>query len=114
MKVDGWDAYPGNGNPNVTWTVTRTAAEMQAAFGVGSIRSLRVLKRTGVGPAGGRALTVEAVGSKGKRVLTADQLRSGCTCGPLDRVRGSDPLDIPTAGPQGRPLSIDVRAPVRT
>ncbi|HET6985561.1 MAG TPA: SpoIID/LytB domain-containing protein, partial [Kribbella sp.] len=50
MKVDGWDAYPKNGNPNVTWTVTRTAAEMQAVFDVGSIRSVRVLKRTGVGP----------------------------------------------------------------
>ncbi|MFI6675560.1 SpoIID/LytB domain-containing protein [Kribbella sp. NPDC050470] len=75
MKLDGWDAYPGNGNPNVTWTVTRTAAEMQAAFDVGSIRSLRVLKRTGVGPSGGRVLTLEAVGSKGRRVLTGDQLR---------------------------------------
>jgi len=34
-----------------------------------------VLKRTGIGPSGGRALTVEAVGSKGRRVLTADQVR---------------------------------------
>ncbi|GAA3125228.1 hypothetical protein GCM10010530_53500 [Kribbella aluminosa] len=74
-KVDGWDAYPRNGNPNVTWKVTRTAAEMQAVFDVGSIRYVRVLKRTGVGPGGGRALTVQAVGSRGSRVLTADQVR---------------------------------------
>lgn len=74
-KADGWDAYPKNGNPNVSWSVTRTAAQMQAAFDVGSIRYVRVLKRTGVGPGGGRALTVEAVGSRGKRVLTADQVR---------------------------------------
>ncbi|MGW5192520.1 SpoIID/LytB domain-containing protein [Kribbella sp. NPDC004138] len=74
-KVDGWDAYPKNGNPNVSWTVTRTAAEMQAVFDVGAIRYVRVLKRTGVGPGGGRALTVEAAGSRGKRVLTADQVR---------------------------------------
>lgn len=74
-KVDGWDAYPKNGNPNVTWKVTRTAAELQAVFGVGTIRYVRVLKRTGVGPGGGRALTVEAVGSRGTRVLTADQVR---------------------------------------
>lgn len=73
-KADGWDAYRGNGNPNVTWTVTRTPAEM-AALGVGSIRSLRVLTRTGVGPGGGRALTVEAVGSRGRLVLTADFVR---------------------------------------
>lgn len=97
MKLDGWDAYPGNGNPNVTWTVTRTAAEMQAAFDVGSIRSLRVLKRTGVGSGGGRVLTLEAVGSKGRRVLTGDQLRGRL------KLRSSwfafvpSPLDIPIA-----------------
>lgn len=96
MKVDGWDAYPGNGNPNVTWTVTRTAAEVEAAFGVGTIQSLRVVKRTGVGPSGGRAVTVEAVGTKGKRTLTADQfrirlhLRSAWFAFPVN------PLDIPT------------------
>ena len=96
LKADGWDAYPNNGNPNVTWTVTRTAAEVQAVFDVGSIRSLRVLKRTGVGPSGGRALTVEAVGSKGRRVLTADQvrirlhLRSAWIAFPVS------PLDMPT------------------
>jgi len=44
-------------------------------FDVGAIRYVRVLKRTGVGPGGGRALTVEAAGSRGKRVLTADQVR---------------------------------------
>jgi len=96
MKADRWDAYPGNGNPNVTWTVTRTAAELEAALGVGSIRTLRVLKRTGVGPSGGRALTVQATGSKGKRVLTADHLRtrlhlrSGWIAFPVN------PLDMPT------------------
>ena len=101
MKADGWDAYPNNGNPNVTWTVTRTAAELQAVFDVGSIRSLRVLKRTGVGPSGGRALTVEAVGSKGIRVLTADQvrirlhLRSGWIAFPVS------PLDMPSDAGEG-------------
>ncbi|WP_433166325.1 SpoIID/LytB domain-containing protein [Kribbella sp. CA-247076] len=95
MKPDGWDAYPGNGNPNVTWTVTRTAAQLQSAFDVGSIRSLRVLKRSGVGPGGGRTLTVEAVGSKGRRVLTGDQVRGRL------RLKSSwfafvpSPLDIP-------------------
>ncbi|MEV5968358.1 SpoIID/LytB domain-containing protein, partial [Kribbella sp. NPDC051952] len=66
-------------------------------FDVGSLRTLRVLKRTGVGPSGGRALTVEATGSKGKRVLTADQvrirlhLRSGWI---------AFPLGISTAAPE--------------
>ncbi|MEV8373698.1 SpoIID/LytB domain-containing protein [Kribbella sp. NPDC056861] len=75
MKLDGWDAYPGNRNPNATWSVTRTSAQLQAAFGVGALRSLRVLRRTGVGPSGGRVTSVQAVGSKGKVVLTGDQVR---------------------------------------
>jgi hypothetical protein len=58
---------------------------------------VRVLKRSGVGPGGGRALTIEAVGSKGKRVLTADQVRirlhlkSGWISFPARK------LDIPTS-----------------
>jgi SpoIID/LytB domain protein len=75
MKADAWDSYPGNKNPNVTWTVTRTSSQLQSTFGVGALRSLRVVRRTGVGPGGGRVLTVEAVGSKGKVVLTGDQVR---------------------------------------
>ncbi|TDD60439.1 SpoIID/LytB domain-containing protein [Kribbella antibiotica] len=75
MKVDSWDAYPGNGNPNVAWTVTRKTAAVQAVFDVGTIRTLRVIRRTGVGPAGGRAARIEAIGSKGRRELSADQLR---------------------------------------
>ncbi|MFG1814751.1 SpoIID/LytB domain-containing protein [Kribbella sp. NPDC049174] len=100
MKLDSWDAYPGNGNPNVTWTVTRTAAELQAAFDVGSIRSLRVLKRTGVGPNGGRTLTVEAVGSKGRRVLTGDQLRGRLHLRSSWFAFVPSPLDIPTTPDQ--------------
>jgi SpoIID/LytB domain protein len=76
MKADGWDAYPGNKNANASWTVTRTTAALQAAFGVGALRTLRVLARTGVGPGSGRVLRIEAVGASGKKVLTGDQLRS--------------------------------------
>jgi stage II sporulation protein D len=75
IKADSWDAYPGNRNPNASWTVTRPTAQLQAAFGVGAIRSLRVIARTGIGPGGGRVLKVEAVGASGKKVLTGDQLR---------------------------------------
>jgi peptidoglycan hydrolase-like amidase len=75
-KADGWDAYPGNRNANASWTVTRSTAAVQAAFGVGALRTLRVLARTGVGPGGGRVLRIEAVGVSGKKVLTGDQLRS--------------------------------------
>ncbi|MEU0093580.1 SpoIID/LytB domain-containing protein [Kribbella sp. NPDC006257] len=77
QKVDTWDAYPGNRNPNASWTVTRPTSQVQAAFGVGPLRSLRVTTRTGVGPGGGRVLRVEAVGTNGKKkAMTGDQLRS--------------------------------------
>jgi SpoIID/LytB domain protein len=76
MKVDGWDAYPGNRNPNINWSVTKSSATMQAAFGVGAVRSLRVLSRTGVGPGLGRVLRIEVTGASGKKVLTGDQFRS--------------------------------------
>ncbi|GAA1556879.1 hypothetical protein GCM10009789_07800 [Kribbella sancticallisti] len=76
MKVDGWDAYPGNKNPHASWSLSKTSAQLEAAFGVGSLRSLRVTRRTGVGPAGGRVLAVEAVGSRGQRTFTGDQVRS--------------------------------------
>ncbi len=75
MKVDGWDAYAGNKNPYVGWSVKKTSAQLEKAFGVGALRSLRVTKRTGIGPAGGRVLTIEAVGSRGKATFTGDQVR---------------------------------------
>jgi stage II sporulation protein D len=76
VKVDGWDAYPNNRNPNVSWSVTRTSAQLQAAFGVGALRSLKVTGRTGVGPTGGRVLSVEAVGAAGKKLFSGDQVRA--------------------------------------
>jgi len=97
LKLDSWDAYPGNGNPNVTWTVTRKTSEVQAVFDVGTIRTLRVIKRTGVGPSGGRAASVEAVGSKGRRVLTADQLRGRLHLKSAWIAFPVAPLDISTA-----------------
>ncbi|WP_405056000.1 SpoIID/LytB domain-containing protein [Kribbella sp. NBC_01505] len=104
MKVDPWDAYPGNGNPNVTWTVTRKTADVQAAFDVGSIRTLRVIRRTGVGPAGGRAARIEAVGSKGRAELSADQLRGRLHLKSAWIAFPVAALDMPTlpVGPVGR------------
>ncbi len=96
VKVDGWDAYPGNKNPNSSWTVTRTSAQLRAAFGVGALRSLRVIGRTGVGPTGGRVQTVEAIGADAKLVLTGDQVRARLGLrSAWFSFAGVDTLDIP-------------------
>ena len=86
----------------MTWTGDADGGQMQAAFDVGSIRSLRVIKRTGVGPRGGRAVTVEAVGSKGRRVLTGDQLRGRLHLRSSWIAFVPSPLDIPTGSDQTR------------
>jgi SpoIID/LytB domain protein len=75
LKADPWDGYPGNRNPYLDWSTPRSASTLQSAFGVGALDSLRVLTRTGVGPWGGRVLTVEVVGSTGRKVLTGDEVR---------------------------------------
>lgn len=74
-KVDPWDAYAGNRNPYIGWSSPKTATAVRAAFGVGTLRSLRVTRRTGLGPWGGRVVSVEAIGSTGRTVLTGDQVR---------------------------------------
>jgi SpoIID/LytB domain protein len=75
MKADSWDAYPGNRNPSVPWTTSRTSATLQAAFGVGAVRSMTVLRRTGVGPGNGRVLSVQVIGATGTKMLTGEQVR---------------------------------------
>ncbi|ADB30500.1 SpoIID/LytB domain protein [Kribbella flavida DSM 17836] len=100
-KLDGWDAYPGNKNPNASWTVTRTSAQLRAAFGVGALSSVRVTSRTGFGPAGGRVLRVVAVGAAGTRTLTGDQVRSKLKLkSAWFTFAGVRPLDMPTAPPE--------------
>ncbi|TWD82016.1 SpoIID/LytB domain protein [Kribbella amoyensis] len=97
LKLDSWDAYPGNRNPNATWTVTRTSAQLQAAFGVGALRSLKITSRTGVGPTGGRVNSVEAVGASGRKVLSGDAVRSRLGLrSAWFTFAGVQPLDIPT------------------
>lgn len=97
-KLDSWDAYPGNKNPNVTWTTTRTSAQLQAAFGVGKLKGVSISRRTGLGPGGGRVTRVVATGAAGTRAFTGDQVRANLHLKSAWFVfAGADALDIPTS-----------------
>jgi stage II sporulation protein D len=74
-KADPYDGYPGNGNPNHSWTVTLDRATVQAGLGVGTLRRIRVDDRNGLGAWGGRVVTVTAVGSAGSKRLTGERMR---------------------------------------
>lgn len=74
-KADPYDGYPGNGNPNHSWTVTLNRATVQANLGVGTLRRIRVDDRNGLGTWGGRVISATAVGSAGSRTLTGEQMR---------------------------------------
>jgi len=74
-KADPYDGYSGNRNGNHTWTKTVGRAAAQSALGVGTLKSITVTKRTGLGEWGGRVLSVNVTGSAGTKTYTGDQVR---------------------------------------
>jgi stage II sporulation protein D len=74
-KSDPYDGYSGNRNRNHTWTATINRAVAQSALGVGTLKSIAVTKRTGLGVWGGRVLSVNVTGSGGTKTYTGDQVR---------------------------------------
>ena len=74
-KADPYDGYPGNGNPNHSWSLVLNRATVQANLGVGTLRRIRVNDRNGFGVWGGRVTSVTAVGSAGSKTLTGEQMR---------------------------------------
>lgn len=64
-------------NPNSTWNVTLSQAEVAARLGTGPIASVAVTARNGLGAEGGRALTVVVGGTDGRQYsFTGAQVRS--------------------------------------
>ncbi|WP_454049441.1 DUF4214 domain-containing protein [Cellulomonas sp. Marseille-Q8402] len=64
-------------NPNSTWNVTLTQAQVAAKLGTGPIASVAVTARNGLGAEGGRALTVVLGGTDGRQYsFTGSQVRS--------------------------------------
>ena len=73
--VDDGDDYAAN--PNRSWTVTKSVAEVASALGTGTIRSIDVTARNGLGALGGRASTVTVTSTAGAvTTFTGDQVRS--------------------------------------
>ncbi|MGA8848116.1 MAG: SpoIID/LytB domain-containing protein [Nocardioides sp.] len=70
-KADPYDtAYRG-------WSTTITDAAVRAALpGVGTLRSVEVLRRDGKGAFGGRVTSIKVMGSDGSSTVTGDQFRS--------------------------------------
>ncbi|MEU4608242.1 SpoIID/LytB domain-containing protein [Kribbella sp. NPDC023972] len=74
-KADPYDGYSGNRNGNHTWTKTISRAAAERALGVGTLKSIVVTKRTGLGQWGGRVLSLTVIGSTGSKTYTGDQVR---------------------------------------
>jgi len=74
-KLDPYDGYSGNRNPVHTWTKSISRATAERTLGVGTLKSIVVAKRTGLGQWGGRVQTVIVIGSAGSKTYTGDQIR---------------------------------------
>jgi SpoIID/LytB domain protein len=72
--VDDGDAI--SENPHRSWSVSFSYTDAGAKLSVGTLVSLSVTQRNGLGADGGRVLTVQAVGSSGTRTLTGAQVRT--------------------------------------
>jgi SpoIID/LytB domain protein len=71
--VDLGDATPSN--PNHSWTQSVPTSTVQAAYGgtVGTLQSIVVTQRNGLGDLGGRVLQLVLTGSAGRVTLTGNQ-----------------------------------------
>lgn len=72
--VDEGDAT--SSNPNHNWTTPISVATASAQLGVGTLSSLVVTQRNGLGVDGGRVLSVQVTGSAGSRSMTGAQVRT--------------------------------------
>ncbi len=71
---DPWDDWSGNANHD--WTKSVSASTIQSKYpAIGTLRSMRVTKRNGHGSMGGRVLSLELVGSKGKKTISGNDAR---------------------------------------
>ncbi len=74
--VDAGDAVASN--PNHDWSVTIPTSQVEQAFpSVGTLESIDVTQRNGLGDLGGRVLQMQLTGSAGSLTITGDQFEWG-------------------------------------
>lgn len=72
-QPDPWDATPAN--PNDAWTVTVSAASLQARWpSIGTFTGVQVLGRDGAGSWGGRVTRAAVTGTAGSVTVSGDSL----------------------------------------
>jgi SpoIID/LytB domain protein len=73
-KKDPYDGW--SGNPNHTWSLRVTAAQIQRAWPkVGRLQRVRVTSRDGNGSWKGRVVSMTLVGRKGSVAISGDEFR---------------------------------------
>jgi SpoIID/LytB domain protein len=69
---DDGDSTPSN--PNHTWSTSVSTSAVQSAFpSVGTLQSVTVTQRNGLGDLGGRVTQMVLIGSTGRETITGDQ-----------------------------------------
>jgi peptidoglycan hydrolase-like amidase len=63
-------------NPNHNWTTTIPVANVEGKYGKGTLQSIEILQRTGVGADGGRVVRMRLTFSGGTLEMTGDDFRS--------------------------------------
>lgn len=73
---DGYDDYAAN--PVHNWKISIAASTMEKKWPtIGTLKTIKVTKRTGHGDFGGRVVSATLTGSKGSKTVTGNDLRFG-------------------------------------
>lgn len=76
-------AFPGvpdegdavSNNPYHNWSVVKDVSVLGSRYGIGTLTGMQVMSRDGVGADGGRATTVQLVGTAGSTSISGDAVR---------------------------------------
>ena len=75
-SADGYDDYAAN--PVHDWKISIAASTVEKKWPtIGTLKTIKVIKRTGDGDFGGRVLSATLSGSKGSKTVTGNELRFG-------------------------------------